>query len=758
MTDIATKVRSIVETRQQNDKTDEAINKINQVKKELEKCSSVLQKILGTKIPQGKREKASEFKEKLTKFINEDISDSIKRLSQLHNRFSRSTLNIGIVGNARQGKSTFIQQLTGLSDEEIPAGNGPDCTGAASIIVNKQPDNGRDAEIEYYTIDEFIETVRPYYQKFVETFSPNDLDEFSRPLSELLDSDKLGKYKDTNEFAFLEKLQKDLNIYRDKLGSRKEWILKSEIRKYTAKSDSLGKPLILWAAVKKATVYCSFPNLEGVPISLGDTPGLGDPSAVADFAEKRLMKNFAEDIDQVIMLRLVNVGGIRGDDKKVFRLIGNAIDVIPAETWSYFLVNMEKEEYKTDKARDAKDDDLDGHDPLKPLTTLRRTYKESELRNMQQYIEVDCKNRDLVFEKFQGILEIIGNTQLDLDDKLYTARLNKIQEFFKSIADFAKEELLPFLKEYESGEIVKHAAEDRFDEEVWGNLRGKLTDLKQKYKDKSGDENAELKESVETIKKKKNDDNFLVKSLEEIIKASKANPSGWHGEEMEKLRVALGKEIGKIGADLAKQFDVLRQEVKTFLLEEGQLKDFLPPEQKEESQWWETLAQKMESQLSVSQTAKDIAAAIRCFKDATLSYEQLLEPRIMLYGCLDYLDRNTDRGKPYDHLPSDTPVSMREKLLTAIRESLQKTCSIFEENEIKDGVPRCILVEPSAALHSTLEKFYLTTFVDKLSEKYWKRFYGNYCDDIWGTDKPGVPQSIVREWDNNVNGLLEACK
>jgi hypothetical protein len=56
-----------------------------------------------------------------------------------------------------------------------------------------------------------------------------------------------------------------------------------------------------------------------------------------------------------------------------------------------------------------------------------------------------------------------------------------------------------------------------------------------------------------------------------------------------------------------------------------------------------------------------------------------------------------------------------------------------------------------------LEKFYLTTFVDKLSEKHWKRFYVNYRDEIWGTDKPGVPQGIVREWKARVTDLLEAC-
>jgi len=50
--------------------------------------------------------------------------------------FSRSTLNIGVIGRARQGKSRLLQSLTGLGTEEIPSG---DRTGKSAMAVPFHP-------------------------------------------------------------------------------------------------------------------------------------------------------------------------------------------------------------------------------------------------------------------------------------------------------------------------------------------------------------------------------------------------------------------------------------------------------------------------------------------------------------------------------------------------------------------------------------------------------------------------------------------
>ncbi len=61
--------------------------------------------------------------------IQLNINEELKALAKLRIRFSRDTLNIGVVGRARQGKSRLLQSLTGLTAAEIPDGDRHHCTG-----------------------------------------------------------------------------------------------------------------------------------------------------------------------------------------------------------------------------------------------------------------------------------------------------------------------------------------------------------------------------------------------------------------------------------------------------------------------------------------------------------------------------------------------------------------------------------------------------------------------------------------------------
>ena len=62
------------------------------------------------------------------------VSQEQLALDRVLARLSRPTLNIGMVGRARQGKSRFLQSLTGLTSREIPDGRGDFCTGVPSVI------------------------------------------------------------------------------------------------------------------------------------------------------------------------------------------------------------------------------------------------------------------------------------------------------------------------------------------------------------------------------------------------------------------------------------------------------------------------------------------------------------------------------------------------------------------------------------------------------------------------------------------------
>ncbi len=93
--------------------------------------------------------------------------DEIVRLYlETHNekyyrRFSRNTINIAVVGTARQGKSKFLQTVSGLDDRCIPAFPGDHCTGAASIIENSDNENV-EVELTFKTNQKLLEEAQSY--------------------------------------------------------------------------------------------------------------------------------------------------------------------------------------------------------------------------------------------------------------------------------------------------------------------------------------------------------------------------------------------------------------------------------------------------------------------------------------------------------------------------------------------------------------------------------------------------------------------
>lgn len=101
----------------------------------------------------------------------------------LWKRFSRDTLNIGVAGLARQGKSTLLQSLTGLiSDDEIPSSDRMPCTSVQSNIYHI-PDGETYALVYFYSETSFLnEVISPYYQKLGFASPPKSLAEFRQPL------------------------------------------------------------------------------------------------------------------------------------------------------------------------------------------------------------------------------------------------------------------------------------------------------------------------------------------------------------------------------------------------------------------------------------------------------------------------------------------------------------------------------------------------------------------------------------------------
>jgi hypothetical protein len=86
--------------------------------------------------------------------IKARVAEFQAKLANLAVRFAKGTVNIGVAGKARQGKSTLLQAISGLDSSVIPANNGMACTGAKSKIIHAE-DNPR-AVIEFHSKEEFL--------------------------------------------------------------------------------------------------------------------------------------------------------------------------------------------------------------------------------------------------------------------------------------------------------------------------------------------------------------------------------------------------------------------------------------------------------------------------------------------------------------------------------------------------------------------------------------------------------------------------
>src|SRR3954452_2856087 len=90
-------------------------------------------------------------------------AEALAALAVTRARVSRHTVNIGVSGRARNGKSTLLQSLSGLDDEQIPTGRGQPVTAVRSRIFHS--DTARSARLTMHnTVSFCAEVVGPYFQ------------------------------------------------------------------------------------------------------------------------------------------------------------------------------------------------------------------------------------------------------------------------------------------------------------------------------------------------------------------------------------------------------------------------------------------------------------------------------------------------------------------------------------------------------------------------------------------------------------------
>ena len=333
-------------------------------------------------------------------------------LALLQNRFSRDTLNIAVIGRARQGKSKLLQTITGLGVEEIPDGNQGFCTGVRSDIINTQNLSSAYAQVNFLTERQFIEErIAPYFHDLqgykAGLFTPSSIYDF-----QTMKLPEPGTFTESSEVSaqmnlhlkHLKDLQEHLPQYQEYLGRGPIRIERGQIREYVAQDNAKGERIYFkHMAVDSVEIFCTFPNSDVGKLRLIDLPGLGD-TRMGD--TEQLVKALSDQVDLVIFLtKPANTGASWGENE--IKLYGKARialgDKLPIERWSFWCFNH---------------DSRDNADNLLQCVRLRDTIRDEQIQVSGTMI-ADCTKKDEVYrEIIDEALEFLA-ANIERNDAAY---------------------------------------------------------------------------------------------------------------------------------------------------------------------------------------------------------------------------------------------------------------------------------------------------------------------------------------------------
>jgi hypothetical protein len=257
------------------------------------------------------------------------VTDQQAKIANLLVRFGKNTINIGVAGKARQGKSTLLQQISGLDDVVIPSSSGLPCTGAKSKILHQEQDPH--AVIEFYTEEEFLKgIVHAYYDELGLPHPPASLNEFNKPLPALPSNvpEKHAIYQK------LVQLHDGLASFAKYLSRPPGRIGLDRVRELVAQ-DGARK---LYLAVKCANIFAPFPKKDVKGLAIIDLPGLGE---VALGHGQKLVASLRREVDVVLLLKLPSAEGDHWDqlDYEVFNRVKQAVPEIELTDWLFPVLN-----------------------------------------------------------------------------------------------------------------------------------------------------------------------------------------------------------------------------------------------------------------------------------------------------------------------------------------------------------------------------------------------------------------------------------
>lgn len=645
------------------------------------------------------------------------INRELEALAKLRVRFSRDTLNLGVVGRARQGKSRLLQSLTGLTAAEIPDGDRQHCTGVRSTI-HHSPNLDTYGEVWFHSERSFLtEVIHPYYQQLELGIAPLSLAEFatqSLPDKQVQGAEAGAKYE------HLRRYHTHLEKYRHWLReSSPRRIPKEEIREYVAQDNAKGDRIYFnYLAVREVKIVCTFPNTEVGQVALVDMPGLGD-TGIGD--EERLIQTLGQDIDAVLFVRMPkSLGDYWADvDVRLYDTARNALTELPLERWSFMILNRTLAGSSNgDNSRNCQD--------------LAETLTEKHL-NVVECLVANCAEATEANQVLDRILDYLADQIASLDQSYATACQERVQQLQQGVS-----------AELEKARIVFGDATPRENwfplfetlfAQLWNEITRGLEELLRELKEQRNSEDIDFKQQVEQALERCRQDTGLP-TLEAI--ETRRDAAGGYANAyypyLNEVRAYLSQHFLSLDEGLKRSLLRVKSQVAEVFIAQGRLGELSPAT---DYQFLCDLAQRLPSRLSKLKLGFQILAEFE------ISYRGLIQHRIR-----KHLDGLTPDATPLQLSKSPSAKEVRVNLATLHAEAVYGCETALED----------LLCEPSQAAFAIVEEFVDRVLRAEGAKTEWRIFLEEVRDLVWKDEfrQLGDRDRIRREWLDSVQRVTLA--
>ena len=695
------------------------------------------------------------------------LNEALSTLGHLKRRFEREAVRIAFIGYERQGKSTFLQSMTGLPNEVIPAYDGTSCTGAVSVIHNEATSTSFKAVIEFYTLSDFLENVKAKLKLLIpnRSFSLNNLDDLANlDLSDYEGDDRTevekliknniinhrhlyGSYLGSGIKSYTDKdeVMKFVAQYReyDKRENVPQWAENSDVLQRIKEENPDGSPkVIVWRhmyywylAVKSVNIYCQFPNQECGRIEFVDTVGLG-PSVNADGVEEEMFRVLCNDCDGAVDVYCPSSTGGALSDKEVriFKKLKEHLSHRDPQMWMSYAINAIPFGDK------------------KNIQNIPDIKADLELKDLPFgfYVDVNAAKREDVNDNLLvPHLKMVAKNLPILDKKLIDAASEKATEAYDLCLDILT---------LASKVIPLQALSDwRFEQDGFIPLNKAFAKAINKI-DHDGyakEKDLPCESLVEAYSKLINEIDVDLPTEEDIVERFETGhlltASGMYDEIIEEMR----NGIFSVFEDVNKSVLLpLQEKVKldliTLLYDVGKWSQLpLPVEEQTDkitTEWLENVIKNYVPQEKYPR----LYEALRFILDYQISIEGLAEYRVT--ESLHIIERDHQKFIPYG---GGNPDDFAEKG-SAVWQELATRLMPVQKN-LRSWIGEFSLI-PSHSFYSRVHKFHIKVGTDVEGVKDFKNFYHDNMAEIWHDEieAKAHENAAFKEWIESIGKIRKA--